>query len=158
MPKRIIDLSQRLSCLSGLAGVALMSRPGQGPQPSSGSYAGIVVAVAVLGPIVLGGIAAVLVYVLGRAAPPAAIGELPATPKPKPEVIPAGVHMPPPSIRPLIISLGLTLIAFGVITRDIAIALGPDFNIPIVLTIGVLIMAVGLFGWVRDDYRQATRR
>jgi hypothetical protein len=160
MSKRVIELILRLSRQSGLAGVVLFSPIRQGAQPpadSGGSYAGIVLAIAVLGPIILGLIAAAVMWVLSRSAPAATIGVEPPRPAQPREVLPPGVHLPSPSIRPLIIAVGLTLISFGVIVRNIAISLSPDFNIPIVVVVGVLIMAAGLFGWVRDDWRAAGR-
>ena len=52
-------------------------------------------------------------------------------------------------------ALGLMVICFGVVLRNIAIAITPDFNIPIILVIGLVIMAAGLFGWIVDDYHTA---
>ncbi len=70
-------------------------------------------------------------------------------------MLPPGVHLPAPSIRPLIMSVGLMVICFGVVLRNIAIAVTPDFNIPIVLVIGLVIMAAGS---VRLDSRRLSRR
>ena len=95
-----------------------------------------------------------VLWLISRGTPPAAIGALPPEPAKTREVLPPGIHLPPPSIRPLIMALGLMVICFGVVLRNFAIAITPDFNIPIILVIGLVIMAAGLFGWIRDDYQR----
>jgi len=143
--------------MSWLAGVALLP-VAQEPQPSglsTSSIGVIILAIAIIAPIVLGGGAAFIVWLISRGTPPATIGaESPKPVKPR-EVLPPGVHLPPPSSRPIILSVGLMVISFGVVLRNVAIAVTPDFNIPIVLVIGLLITVAGLFGWIRDDYRAA---
>ena len=167
MPTRWIELVRRLARPSGLASVALISQVGQGTQPPppppppadvTSSYAALVLAIAVIGPIVLGAITAAAIWLISLGAPPAVVGSESPQPAAPREVLPPGVHMPPSSIRPLIIGIGLTIISFGVIMRDIAISLSPDVHIPIIVVLGVLVMAVGLLGWIRDDYRAAGRR
>jgi plastocyanin len=73
----------------------------------------------------------------GAAAGPAA-GALPApygTP-------PAGVHMPPPSFRPLLVAIAFTLLVAGMIAGGVA------------LLIGALAVVVALLGWLRDARRE----
>ncbi|MBI5567080.1 MAG: hypothetical protein HY870_19440 [Chloroflexi bacterium] len=159
MSKHLLAWSRRMSHSSWLAGVALVPgvlQAAQPPAPSAENTAALIVlSIAVLGPLVLGAGAGFVIWLISRGTPPAAIGALPPRPAKPREVLPPGVHLPPPSIRPLIMSIGLMVICFGVVLRNIAISITPDFNIPIVLVIGFLIMAAGLFGWIRDDYRAA---
>ena len=165
MPKQWIEFTRRLSRQTWLAGVVLVSRMSQQGQPpppppppdSTSSLAGLFMVIVVIAPIVLGAMIGFAVWLISLGTEPAAVGAEPPKPAPPREVLPPGVHMPPPSIRPLIIAIGMTLIIFGVALRGFAIALGPGFNIPIVLALGVLVMAAGLFGWVRDDTRAARR-
>jgi hypothetical protein len=158
MSKHLIAWSRRMSRFSWLAGVALVPGVRQAAQPPSSESTGsvIILAIAVLGPLILGAGAGFVLWLISRGTPPAAVGALPPEPPKTREVLPPGVHLPPPSIRPLIMSIGLMVICFGVVLRNIAIAITPDFNIPIILVIGLVIMAAGLFGWIRDDY-SATR-
>jgi hypothetical protein len=160
MSKHLLAWSRRIAHSSWLAGVALVPGVGQAAQPPApppGSNIGalVIVAIAVLGPLVLGAGAGLIIWLISRGTPPAVIGALPPQPARTREVLPPGVHLPPPSIRPLILSVGLMMICFGVVLRNIAIEITPDFNIPIILVIGLVIMAAGLFGWIRDDYRAA---
>ncbi len=156
MSKHLLAWSRRVSRVSWLAGVALVPGVLQDAQPPAGNPGAVlIVAIAVLGPLVLGAGAGLIIWLISRGTPPAAIGALPPQPAKPREVLPPGVHLPSPSIRPLIMSIGLMVICFGVVLRNIAIAITPDFNIPIVLVVGLVIMAVGLFGWIRDDYRAA---
>ena len=155
MSKHLLAWSHRLSRSSWLAGVALVPGVLQDAPPAANTGALIVLAIAVLGPLVLGAGAGIVIWLISRGTPPAAIGALPSRPAQSREVMPPGVHLPAPSIRPLIMSIGLMVICFGVVLRNIAIAITPDFNIPIVLVVGLVIMAAGLFGWIRDDYRAA---
>lgn len=155
MSKHLLAWSRRLSHSSWLAGVALVPGVLQDAPPAANTGALIVLAIAVLGPLVLGAGAGIVIWLISRGTPPAAIGALPPQAAKPREVLPPGVHLPSPSIRPLIMSIGLMVICFGVVLRNIAIAITPDFNIPIVLVVGLVIMAAGLFGWIRDDYRAA---
>jgi hypothetical protein len=123
--------------------------------PAANTGAVLILAIAVLGPLVLGAGAGFVIWLISRGTPPAVIGAVPPKPAQAREVLPPGVHLPPPSIRPLVMSVGLMVICFGVVLRNFAIAITPDFNIPIVLVIGLAIMAAGLYGWIRDDYRAA---
>ena len=68
----------------------------------------------------------------------AAVGALPApghTP-------PAGVHIPPPSFRPLLVSISLTILVGGLIFGGWA------------LVLGIVAVAVTLLGWLRDSRRE----
>ncbi len=155
MSKHLLAWSRRMSHSSWLAGVTLAPGVLQDAPPAGNTGALIILAIAVLGPLVLGAGAGFVIWLISRGTPPAAIGALPPQPAKAREVLPPGVHLPSPSIRPLVMSIGLMVICFGVVLRNIAIAITPDFNIPIVLVIGFVIMAAGLFGWIRDDYRAA---
>ena len=73
------------------------------------------------------------------------------------ETLPPGVHLPPPSSRPLVLALGTTVISFGIVLRGLAIPITDEISIPIILVLGLLIFAWGLFGWIRDDYRAADK-
>ena len=159
MSQRIVAWSRRMSRLSWVAGVALlpMAQEAQ-PQPSglsASSIGAIILVLAVILPIVLGAGAAFIVWLISRGTPPAVVGAEPPKPAKPREVLPPGVHLPAPSIRPLILSLGLMVLAFGVVLRGFAIELTPDFQIPIIFVIGLLITLLGLFGWIRDDYKAA---
>ncbi len=52
------------------------------------------------------------------------------------------IHLPPPSIRPIIMAFGITILAAGIVT-----------SIWMVL-IGLLILVFGLGGWIWDDIQQ----
>jgi|GEM_PF-1909764 hypothetical protein len=58
-------------------------------------------------------------------------------------------HLPPPSIRPFIMSIGLMFLAYGIVYLPDGT---PGF---VLLGLGVIIFAVGLAGWIRDDIRHA---
>jgi hypothetical protein len=156
MSKHLFAWSRRMSRISWLAGVALVPGVTQAAQPPATDGAGVLIlGIAILGPIILGAGAAFVIWLISRGTPPAVIGAMPPAPPRPREVLPPGVHLPPPSSRPLILAIGLMVICFGVVLRNFAISITPDFNIPIVLVIGLVITAAGLFGWIRDDYRAA---
>ena len=54
------------------------------------------------------------------------------------------IHMPPPSLSPVTIGIGVTFIAFGILWSLILIA------------IGVVLLLVGLATWLIDDARAYT--
>ena len=54
------------------------------------------------------------------------------------------IHMPPPSLSPVIIGVGVTFISFGILWSVILIG------------IGVLLLLVGLATWLIDDARAYT--
>ena len=157
MRQYLMNGTRRLSRLSWAASVALMPRVAQdaAPADNTGTIALIVIAIAIVGPIVLGLGAAFVVRLISRGTPPAVVGaEAPKPARPR-EVIPPGVHLPAPSIRPLILALGITVMSFGLVLRGIAITISDNLQIPIILVLGLLIFAWGLFGWIVDDWRAA---
>lgn len=158
MTQRIQEWSRRASRLSWLAGVVLVPGVRQEAAAQTGNVnALVIVAVALLGPVVLGAGAAFVIWLISRGTPPAAVGaEPPKSARPR-EVLPPGVHMPAPSLRPFLVGLGVMVMSFGVVLRGIAIPLSDEFSIPIVLVIGLGILAWGLLGWVFDDYRAAKK-
>jgi len=54
------------------------------------------------------------------------------------------IHMPPPSLSPVTIGVGVTFIAFGILWSIILIG------------IGVLLLLLGLATWLIDDARAYT--
>ena len=55
------------------------------------------------------------------------------------------IHLPPPSLSPAIIALGVTFISFGILSSVILIG------------IGVVLLLVGLATWLIDDARAYTQ-
>jgi 1,4-dihydroxy-2-naphthoate octaprenyltransferase len=55
------------------------------------------------------------------------------------------IHMPPPSLSPVIIGIGVTFISFGILWSVILVG------------IGVLLLLVGLATWLIDDARAYTQ-
>lgn len=55
------------------------------------------------------------------------------------------IHMPPPSLSPVTIGIGVTFIAFGILWSLILIA------------IGVVFLLLGLASWLIDDARAYTQ-
>ena len=55
------------------------------------------------------------------------------------------IHMPPPSLSPVTIGVGVTLISFGILWSVILIG------------IGVLLLLIGLATWLIDDARAYTQ-
>jgi hypothetical protein len=55
------------------------------------------------------------------------------------------IHMPPPSLSPVTIALGVTFISFGILWSVILIG------------IGVVLLLVGLATWLIDDARAYTQ-
>ena len=55
------------------------------------------------------------------------------------------IHMPPPSLSPVIIAVGVTFISFGILWSVILVG------------IGVLLLLVGLATWLIDDARAYTQ-
>lgn len=78
--------------------------------------------------------------VIARAVPPEAPPQAASAPSPAAHAddTPAGIHMPPPTIWPLVLSLALTLIALGVVTNLI-------FSI-----LGIVCLIWAIVGWVGD--------
>lgn len=52
------------------------------------------------------------------------------------------IHLPPPSLRPITMAFGITLLAAGIVT-----------SIWLFL-VGLLIFVFGLAGWIWDDIQQ----
>jgi len=69
----------------------------------------------------------------------AAVGALPA---PTTGVPPAGVHIPPPSFRPLLVAIAMTILVAGMIVGGWA------------LLAGIAAITVTLVGWLRDAGRE----
>ena len=55
------------------------------------------------------------------------------------------IHMPPPSLSPVTIGIGVTFISFGILWSLILVA------------IGVVLLLVGLATWLIDDARAYTQ-
>ncbi|MDQ6857799.1 MAG: hypothetical protein M3Z65_02265 [Chloroflexota bacterium] len=55
------------------------------------------------------------------------------------------IHMPPPSLSPVIIGIGVTFISFGILWSVILVG------------IGVVLLLVGLATWLIDDARAYTQ-
>lgn len=70
-------------------------------------------------------------------------------PAPEPPKVPRGVHLPPPSFLPVIVSLGFALIGAGLAFR-------PDDQIAnlFVVVPGIVVMLLGIFAWVRAAGRE----
>ena len=59
----------------------------------------------------------------------------------------ANIHMPNPSYYPLVASIGLFLVAFGILVNNPHFQILGFFGIPIVSAIGFLILVTGIYGW-----------
>ena len=55
------------------------------------------------------------------------------------------IHMPPPSLSPVTIGIGVTFISFGILWSVILVA------------IGVILLLIGLATWLIDDARAYTQ-
>jgi membrane-bound ClpP family serine protease len=55
------------------------------------------------------------------------------------------IHMPPPSLSPVVIAIGVTFISFGILWSVILIG------------IGIVLLLVGLATWLIDDARAYTQ-
>ncbi len=58
-------------------------------------------------------------------------------------------HLPPPSIRPFIMAIGLMFAGFGLVYLPV-----PPVGL-IILLVGLAIFGFGLGGWIYDDIRAA---
>ena len=138
---------------STIAGVAFIPISAQ-TSVNESNIALIVFLIAVGMTLLLAGGLAVLMWLLSLRSPYAAVGAEPKVAR-KREELPEGVHLPSPSIQPLILAIGLTITVFGIVFRGLAIALSEEFNIPIIMTLGVIITLAGFIGWIREGHNPA---
>jgi len=138
---------------STLAGVAFVPIAAQAPVNES-NVAIIVFLVAVGLTLLFAGGLALLMWVLSLRSPYAAVGAEAKMMK-KREELPEGVHLPSPSIQPLILAIGLTITVFGIVFRGFAISLSDSFSIPIIMTLGLIIVVAGFIGWIREGRKEA---
>ncbi len=138
---------------STLAGVAFVPVAAQAPV-NEGSIALIVFLIAVGLTLLVAVGLAVLMWVLSLRSPHAALGAEPKVSR-KREELPEGVHMPSPSIQPLILASGMTIMVFGIVFRAFAISLGEGFSIPIIMVLGLIITLAGFIGWIREGRKEA---
>lgn len=148
------NYAQRWSRSSILAGVVLAPIVAQGQAPSESSIAVIVFLVAIGLTVLLAGGLAVLMWVLSLRSPYASIGAE-AKVTPKREVLPEGVHLPSPSIQPLILAIGLTITVFGIVFRGLALSLGEGFSLPLIMVLGLIVTLAGFLGWIREGRKEA---
>jgi len=145
--------TQRILRYSTLAGVAFVPMAAQEPVNES-NIALIVFIVAVGLTLLVAGGLAVMMWLLSLRSPHAAVGAEPKVAR-KREELPEGVHMPSPSIQPLILAIGMTITVFGIVFRGFAISLGEQFSIPIIMVLGLIVTLVGLIGWIREGRKEA---
>jgi hypothetical protein len=145
---------QRMSRYSMLAGMAFVPIAAQEPVNES-NIAIIVFFVAVGLTLLLAGGLALLMWLLSLRSPHAAVGAAPKDTR-KREELPEGVHLPSPSIQPLILAIGMTIVVFGIVFRGFAISLAEGFSIPIIMVLGLIVTMAGLIGWIREG-RQAAQ-
>lgn len=145
--------TQRILRYSTLAGVAFVPIAAQEPVNES-NIALIVFIVAVGLTLLVAGGLAVMMWLLSLRSPHAAVGAEPKVAR-KREELPEGVHMPSPSIQPLILAIGMTITVFGIVFRGFAISLGEQFSIPIIMVLGLIVTLVGLIGWIREGRKEA---
>jgi hypothetical protein len=145
--------TQRMLRYSTLAGVAFVPITAQALL-SEGDIALIVFLIAVGLTLLLAAGLAVLMWVLSLRSPHANVGAEPKVVK-KREELPEGIHMPSPSIQPLILAAGITITGFGIVFRGLAISLDEYFNIPIIMVLGLIVALAGLIGWIREDRKAA---
>jgi len=145
--------TQRRLRYSTLAGVAFVPITAQEPVNES-NIAIIVFVVAVGLTLLLAGGLALLMWLLSLRSPHAAMGTAWKVAS-KREELPAGVHLPSPSIQPLILATGVTIIGFGVVFRGFALSLSEGFSIPIIMVLGLIVTLAGLVGWIREGRKAA---
>jgi hypothetical protein len=146
----------RISRYGALAGVAFVPVVAQTQQPVNESNVALIVFLVAVGlTLLLAGGLAVLMWILSLRSPHAAVGAEPKAAPKKREELPEGVHMPAPSIQPLILAAGITIMVIGIVFRGFAISLGEDFNIPIIMVLGVIIVMAGFIGWIRENRKEA---
>jgi hypothetical protein len=144
--------TQRMLRYSTLAGVAFVPITAQ-TSVNEGSIALIVFLVAVGLTLLVAAGLAVLMWLLSVRSPHANIGAGPKAARQR-EVLPEGVHLPAPSIQPLILAMGLTITVFGIVFRGLAIPLGEAFSLPIIMVLGLIITLAGFIGWIREGRKE----
>ena len=145
--------ARRMLRYSTLAGVAFVPITAQ-TSVNEGSIALIVFLVAVGLTLLVAAGLAVLMWLLSLRSPYANIGAEPKVTR-KREELPEGVHLPSPSIQPLILAIGITITVFGIVFRGFAISLSEGFSIPIIMVLGLIITVVGFIGWIREGRKAA---
>jgi hypothetical protein len=88
----------------------------------------------------------VLLVVLGIVFAIASRGGGPAGSTPRP---PRGVHLPPPSFLPVIMSIGMALLGAGLAFRGEGQVANPFIAIP-----GILVLVAGIVAWVVASNRE----
>ncbi len=63
--------------------------------------------------------------------------------------------MPSPSLQPLILAAGITIMVIGIVFRGFAISLGEGFSIPLIMVLGLIIVVAGFIGWIRENRKEA---
>jgi hypothetical protein len=152
MLKRMNNKMRQMSWLGGLALFGRLDQAAQPPDSPQNTVAIVIILLAIALPFLVGGGIALVTWLisLGTPTPLVAVDQKKIV---KREILPEGVHMPPASGRPFVLSLGLTLVCAGLILRSVAINLSETFSIPIILVIGALVTVIGLGGWIGDDLR-----
>src|SRR5512143_2260706 len=144
--------TQQMLHYSALAGVTFIPISAQASVNES-NIALIVFLLAVGLTLLLGGGLAVLMWLLSLRSPYGAVGAEPKVTR-KREELPAGVHLPAPSIQPLILATGMAITVIGIVFRAFAIPLGEGFSIPIIMVLGLIITLAGFIGWIREGRQQ----
>lgn len=138
---------------STLAGVAFVPLAAQEPV-NEGNIALIVFIVAVGLTLLLAGGLTVMMWLLSLRSPHANIGAEPKVTQ-KREVLPEGVHLPAPSLQPLILAIGMTITVFGMVFRGLAISLAEGFSLPVIMLLGLVVTLAGFIGWIREGRKEA---
>ena len=140
----------RYSTLAGVASVPIVAQ-----EPVNESNIALIVFVVAVGlTLLLAGGLALLMWLLSLRSPHGAVGAASKVTQ-KREELPEGVHLPSPSIQPLILAIGLTITVFGIVFRGFAISLGEGFSIPIIMVLGLIVTVAGFIGWIREGRREA---
>ncbi len=139
----------RYSTITGVAFIPIAAQT----TTNEGNIALIVFVVAVVLTLLLAVGLAVLMWLLSLRSPYAAVGAEPKVTR-KREELPEGVHLPAPSIQPLVLATGLTITVFGIVFRGFALTLGDGFSIPIIMVLGLIITLAGFLGWIREGRKQ----
>ncbi|CAG0935040.1 hypothetical protein TFLX_03864 [Thermoflexales bacterium] len=138
---------------STLMGAAFVPLAVQEPV-NEGNIALIVFIVAVGLTLLLAGGLAVMMWLLSLRSPHANIGAEPKVTQ-KREVLPEGVHLPAPSLQPLILAIGMTITVFGMVFRGLAISLAEGFSLPVIMLLGLVVTLAGFIGWIREGRKEA---